>query len=151
MIAEVVEKPERPTSKPVILWISRHKPLPAQLDVLWDKLGDYELITHEKPLSTAEDAVKLAREVGADYVIPVLPMSFIVRLVEVSKKERFKVLRAEMENIHNCTDYPCPDYNEYMDTIMESRDFNTGQRIYRHFRFKKFVILKDILIVTEDF
>jgi len=34
---------------------------------------------------------------------------------------------------------------------MQSKDFNTGEKIYRHFRFKEFVVLKDIQIVTEPF
>jgi len=134
-----------------VLWISRHKPLPAQLKYLKQKLGDFELIIHDKPLSTAQDAVNLVKQHGAKYIIPVLPLSFIAHLVQEAKKHDFIVLRAEMENIHNCTQHPCPEFNPNTDTIMESRDFNTGQKIYRHFRFKCFVILKDIQIITEPF
>ena len=134
-----------------VLWISRHKPLPAQLKYLKQKLGDFELIIHDKPLSTAQDAVNLVKQHGTKYVIPVLPLSFIAHLVQEAKKHDFIILRAEMENIHNCRSENCPEYNPDTDTIMESKDFNTGQKIYRHFRFKEFVILKDIQIITEPF
>ena len=73
-----------------------------------------------------------------------------MHLVHEAKKRNFTVLRANMENIHNCKVYPCPEYNNYTDTIMQSKDFNTGQVIYRHFRFKNFKILKDIVVVEED-
>ena len=135
----------------VVLWISRHKPLKSQINYLKSKLGNFELIIHDKPLSTAQDAINLAKQHKADYIIPVLPLSFITHLVTEAKRHGFTVLRAEMENIHNCKVQPCPEFNEYTDTIMESRDLNTGQIIYRHFRFKEFVVLKDIKIITEPF
>ena len=134
----------------VVLWISRHKPLKSQIRYLRNKLGYFELIIHDKPLSTASDAVKLAKQYNADYVVPVLPLTFIMHLVHEAKKQNFTVLRANMENIHNCKVYPCPEYNSYTDTIMQSKDFNTGQVIYRHFRFKNFKIIKDIVVVEED-
>ena len=135
----------------VVLWISRHRPLKSQLFYLKQKLGDFKLVIHDKPLSTAENAIELAKKYNADYIIPVLPLSFITHLVTEAKRHGFTVLRAEMDNIHNCKVQPCPEYNPYTDTIMESKDFNTGQKIYRHFRFREFVVLKDIKIITEPF
>ncbi|RLI76040.1 hypothetical protein DRO97_01805 [Archaeoglobales archaeon] len=134
-----------------VLWISRHKPISAQLDELGAKLGEFKLVEYRKPLSTAQDAVKLAIEVKADYVIPVLPMTFIMYLVAEARKYNFTVLKAEMQNLHTCKEVPCPDYNWETDTIMESKDYNTRQIIRRHFRFRGFVILKDIKIITEVF
>lgn len=133
-----------------VLWISRHEPLPAQLNYLRQKLGDFELIRHSQPVATAEQAVELAKQHNAKYIIPVLPLSFIAHLVTSAQREGFTVLRAEMENIHNCSQHPCPDYKHDTDTIMESRDYNTGETIYRHFRFKEFRVLKAIQIVTEE-
>jgi len=133
-----------------ILWISRHKPLPAQIEYLKKKLGDFELIQYPSPLATAQHAVDLVKKVKADYVIPVLPMTFIIHLVQEAKKHKFTVLRAEMETLHNCREYPCPEYNPDTDTIMQSKDLTTGEVIYRHFRFKCFKILKDIVFVEEE-
>ncbi len=134
--------------KKVVLWISRHEPLSAQLAEFKQKLGDFELVQHSKPISTANDAIQLAQQHKADYIVPVLPLSFIAHLVTEAKKHSFTILRAEMD-IHNCSEYPCPDYIKETDTIMQSRDYNTGQTIYRHFRFREFVKLKEIKIVTE--
>ena len=138
------------TGVKVVLWISRHKPLPSQIQFLKNKLGDFELVIHDKPLSTASDAVELVKKHNADFVVPVLPLSFIAHLVQEAKKHNFTVLRAEMENIHNCDSDNCPDFNPETDTIMISKDFNDPSKIIRrHFRFKEFVKLKDIQIITE--
>jgi len=150
---QAIEKPTakggRGRSTPVVLWLSRHYPLPSQIAWLQNKLGDFELIVHDKPISTANDAVKLAIQYNATYIVPVLPLSFIAHLV-TEAKHGFTVLRAEMQTLHNCTTIPCPDYEPTTDTIMQSKDFTTGQIIHRHFRFQKFVILKEIKIITED-
>lgn len=137
--------------KVVVLWISRHKPLKAQLDYLRDRLGDFKLIQYNKPLATAQNAVELVKQYNADYIVPVLPMTFVMHLVQESRKYRFTVLRANMINLHNCSEQPCRDYNPYTDTIVESRDLTTGQRIYRHFRFDGFRVLKDIKFIEEVF
>ena len=134
---------------PKILWISRHRPLEAQIDYIAKKLDQFAIVIYDKPLATAEDAIKLVREFDAQYVVPVLPLSFIIRLIERAKKCGFTVLRAEMENIHNCKEVPCPDYVEYSDVIMESRDLTTGEKIHRHFRFKWFEVLEDVKIVSR--
>lgn len=135
----------------VVLWISRHNPLKSQILYLKQRLGDFQLVQHKEPVPTADRVVDLVKKHGAKYVMPVLPLSFIMRLVEVSKRENFTVLRAEMENIHNCSEQPCQEFNEETDTIMESRDFQSGEKIYRHFRFKGFKVLKDIVFIEEDF
>jgi len=133
-----------------VLWVSRHKPLPSQLEYLKNKLGDFEIVEYPYPIGTAEQAVEIVKRNNAKYVIPVLPLSFIAHLVTSAQKEGFTVLRAEMENIHNCSQHSCPDYNSETDTIMESKDFSTNETIYRHFRFKEFRKLKAIEIVTEE-
>ncbi len=133
-----------------VLWMSRHDPLPIQKDTLKKKLGDYKLFVHKQPLSTAEEAIKLAKKYNADYIIPVLPLSFIAYLIDEAKKHNITILRAEMKLIHNCTNIPCPDFDPYTDVIISSKDFNHNLT-HRHFRFEKFSILKAIKIETEDF
>ncbi len=134
-----------------VLWISRHEPLPVQIKTLEQKLRKFRLVKHSKPIATAEKAIELAKNVRADYIIPVLPMSFIIHLVSEAKKHGFTVLRAEMDTLHNCSKQPCPDFDEFQDTIMESRDLDTGETIYRHFRFREFRVLREIKIVSEKF
>jgi len=144
-----------PKPIPIILWLSRHEPLPSQLQFLQQKLSNYMLVQYPYPLSTAQFAIKIIQQFRADYVVPVLPLSFIAHLVQESKKHDFIILRAEMELLHNCSTetpfygYSCPEYSKHTDVIMQSRDMQTGQTIYRHYRFREFVKLIDIIIKTE--
>jgi len=134
----------------IVLWFSRHDPLPAQLDYLERKLKDYKLIQHKEPLNTAEEAIKLASQFNASYIVPVLPLSFIAYLVDEAKKYDITVLRAEMILVHNCTKDPCPDFDPYTDVIITSRSLRDGSMVRRHFRFDRFTVLKGIKIETEE-
>ena len=136
--------------KPVVLWLSRHKPISSQIEYLRHKLGDYVLVQYARPLPTVEKALELVEMYGADYVVPVLPMTFIMRLVEESKKRGFKVLRADMQLLHYCSSRPCPDFRPQTDVVIESKDLETGGKIYRHFRFRGFKLLKDVRLVEGD-
>lgn len=133
-----------------VLWLSRHKPLPSQIEYLKDRLGDFKLFLHQEPIPTVNHALKLVERYKADYVIPVLPLSFTIRLVEKAGKAGFKVLRADMQLLHNCSTGKCPDFNSETDTIVVSTDFETGEKIYRHYRFVSFKLLKDVVFVEED-
>jgi len=124
--------------KPVVLWLSRHKPLPIQLDELKRKLGDYELVHWDRQVSTAERAVEIAERYGAKIIVAVLPLSFVQRLIEETKKRGITLLKAEMELLHICDRNPCPIFDPYMDAIEPTRR-EDGKVIYRHFRFKRFV------------
>ena len=136
------------SNMPKLLWISRHNPLPAQLAVLERKLGDFILFQHSKPLSNVNSAISLIKKFHAEYVIPVLPMSFIIYLINEQHKHGFTVLKAEMDCIH-CPSEFCEDFDPYTDTIQISRDIETGEVIRRHFRFRKFSKLNAINIDAE--
>jgi 5,10-methylenetetrahydrofolate reductase len=135
--------------KKIVLWISRHKPLPSQVKYLEKKLEAFEIIQYTQPIATAQKAIELAEAVNADYIVPVLPMSFVVHLVNKAKEYNYTVLRSEMELIHNCELENCPEYDEETDVILISKDLSTLEVIKRHVRFKEFVVLKDIKIITE--
>ncbi|RLI84071.1 hypothetical protein DRP07_02195 [Archaeoglobales archaeon] len=133
-----------------ILWLSRHEPLPAQVSALRRKFGEVKIVKYQRPLSTAADAIHLAKECGAEYIIPVLPLSFIAYLVDQASKEGIKIIMAKMKSIHECYQQPCPQFMEDYDTIIESRDYNSGIKIYRHYRFEKFCILEGIKFIERD-
>ena len=136
----------------VVLWLSRHPPLKVQLETLKAKLGNVELKIYNKPLGTVEEATKLVEQYKAKYVVPVLPLSFIARLVEESKKKDFVVLWAEMELLHNCKEgVKCKDYDPNQDSIVKTKDMQTGEEFFRHYRFRGFKILKAIKFETEEF
>lgn len=79
----------------VVLWVSRHRPLPAQLAALRERLGEVEVVQLERPLN-AEEVVEVAQRVGARVIVPVLPLSFTAKLVEEAEKRGFTVLYARM-------------------------------------------------------
>jgi len=122
------------------IWFSRHTPVPKQVDVLKQK--GIEIIAYIPGVRDAEEALYLIKSNNAKYVIPVLPLSIIVKLLELAKTNNFIILYAEMEKVHNIG--PCPPncpFDPLTDTIDKGR----------HFRFKQFKILKDIQFVFEDF
>jgi len=147
---EIERKEEFEELKPTVLWLSRHRPLNAQLDELNRKLGEYRMFIHERPLSTADEAIKLAEKHNADYIVPVLPLSFVIRLLDAARG-RYTVLKADMQLIHNCPGMPCSQYDRYRDTIIPTKDYENDRTIFRHFRFRRFLKLVEIREITEEF
>jgi len=93
--------------------------------------------------------MNLAREYKADFIVPVLPMSFIMRLVELAEREGITVLYSEMELIR--TEYSQPiAVDPYSEVVVPARD-ERGRRCYKVFRFKCFKRIKEIKLVLEDF
>lgn len=133
-----------------VLWLSRHRPLPAQLRALRRALGSFNLHVYDRPLSTAEDAIRLAKRLGADVIVPVLPLSFIARLCELARKEGVLLLWAEMELLHMCAGESCPAYDPERDAVVQSREMDTGKTTYRHFRFSRFRRIVDVRLELED-
>lgn len=83
-----------------VLWVSRHEPLPAQIRELKLKLGGKVKIKKlEGTVPNAEFVVKLAKEVKAKYIVPVLPLSITARLAELCREKRITILLPRMENI----------------------------------------------------
>lgn len=119
------------------IWLSRHKPVPKEIDDLQKK--GIIIIEYVNLVPNAEFIISLVKKFNAKYVIPVLPLSIIAKLVEYAKTNGFIILYAEMEKIHEGDCKDC-NFDVYTDTIDKGR----------HFRFKRFRILKDIQIIFED-
>jgi hypothetical protein len=76
-------RPRPAVAASVVLWISRHDPLPAQLEELRAAYGrDVVVVKAYRRYSTAEEVAKLVDEVGARAVVAVLPLSFVSHLAE---------------------------------------------------------------------
>ena len=67
----------------VILWVSRHRPLPCQLRELHRLFGSVALVLDPNPFSSAEDIMRRAQEWKADEAVVVAPLSVIQRLTEL--------------------------------------------------------------------
>jgi len=129
-----------------VLWVSRHPPIPIQIKTLEEKLGAIKVIQLSGFIPNAEFVVEKAKEVGAKYIIPVLPLSFIARLVELSRRNGFTVLWAEMEMVKTIQHEPKPneDYNPYCEVWIKGYE-NT----YKIMRFKQFHVIKAIRLELE--
>lgn len=123
-----------------VLWLSRHPPLPSQIEALKNKYGKIAIIPYTSYIPTAEFAIELVKKFNANIVVAVLPLSFIAHLSEKQKENNFTLLWAEMELLHRGLKEPCAEYNYKTDSIVEDR----------HFRFKKFKIIRSVEMITEE-
>ncbi|MEM1522403.1 MAG: hypothetical protein QXU69_05220 [Thermofilaceae archaeon] len=81
-----------------VLWVSRHPPLPAQILELKRKFGDVEIHHFSGRVPDADFVARLAEEVGAQIVVPVLPLSIIAALV--NSATNLVILYAQMREVH---------------------------------------------------
>ena len=127
----------------VVAWVSRHKPLPAQISELKKRLGnDARIIKFSKIFKNAEEVYREIRSFGARYAVVVLPLSMISVLTAQYKDVVW--LWSEMEVLHrNCKGTHCPEYNPDTDVILES--FSE----VRHFRFRGFKRILKVEMVAE--
>lgn len=83
-----------------IYWLSRHAPLPAQIEELGRVFGEVALVEDRRPFGTAEEMLGRYRQSGCSEMVVVLPESMLRRLVEVG----LKPLRAKMREVDSFTD-----------------------------------------------
>ena len=125
-----------------VLWVSRHPPLPKQIEALESKLGEIDIIQLKGVIPNAEYVINEANRYGAKYIVPVLPLSFIARLCDLARKNSITVLWSQMKLLHNnCPGEGCPEFNDKTDTIVSPG---------RHYRFEKFYVIKGVKLELEE-
>jgi len=124
--------------------------LKAQVDELKRKLGDVTIVTWESKVPNAEFVISLAKQEGARYIVPVLPLSIIAKLVDLAKKEGITVLWAEMEQQKMMFRPPVSgkDYNPECETVVVAMNHN--RLSYKIMRFKKFHKIKSVKLELES-
>ena len=129
------------------MWVSRHPPLNSQIRFLEKKFGNPRIIQLSGRIPNAEFVVEIAQKHSAKVIVPVLPLSFIARLVELSRKFDFEIWWAEMEQIALLKHQPEPhkDYNPETDAFIKGYEGT-----YKIMRFKKFHRIKEIKMVMEE-
>jgi len=126
--------------KSKILWLSRHDPLPAQIKTLKEKLGKSVEIKKEPVIvKDADHAASIIKKSGADTIIAVLPQSVLMRIADMCAREKYTLLRADMELLHECNPV-CPQFNKDEDTWVNGR----------HYKFRCFKHLKEIKMIEEE-
>jgi hypothetical protein len=146
-LEKVYETPVK-GSRTVVLWVSRHRPLKAQIDELERKLGPVVVYQLSGVIPSAEFVASKAEELGAKYVIPVLPLSFTARLAELAKAKGFEVLVAKMVNVAVAKDSKVAE--EIVRERPERRTVAThADGTVRVFEFERFERLLRVELVTE--
>jgi len=134
----------------VVLWVSRHPPLPSQIDVLERKLGGVVVYQLAGIIPNAEAVIEYVKKLNATVVVPVLPLSIIARLAELAKSTGFTILLAKMEAIA-----ATKDPEEVKRLVSENpwaRTITTyADGVIRVFEFRCFERLIRVELVTEPF
>ena len=127
-----------------ILWCSQHEPIRAQVEELEKRLGEIEFVLYKLGVPNAQYVIDLVKEEGAEYLIAILPLSFIQKIVTGLKNTECKLLRSSMINLHTCYD-KCNQFNKNTDVLVHNKNGS-----FRHYRFLKYEILQDVVFITDD-
>ena len=135
---------------PLVLWVSRHGPLPAEIEELERVLKDPHIVKISGKIPNAEwltAIVSNMRKTPVGWkrpiiIVPVLPLSMIKYIVEAFRDAKgIEVWWTDMETIGYSKEEP--DVNPH-DTVK----LYDGTR-WRVMRFKRFERIKEVRIVTE--
>jgi hypothetical protein len=132
----------------IVLWVSKHNILRGQIKFLQDRLGDVRIISLQGFIPNAEYVIDYARRVGAKYILPVLPLSFIARLCELAEENGITVLWSEMKEIYR------GDPSGGMKVVAENPEYRTLVRYRGGCVVYEFVSLKrvrGVKLILEDF
>jgi len=135
-----------------VLWVSRHEPVPAQLDVLRQKLGDVLVVKLQQAVPNAEYVLKVAKEVGARYIVPVLPLSMIAHLAEQAPKEGITVLFSRMRVVAEARKDDRDALQKLFELYREKPEARTVVEYsdkLRLFEFERFEVVRRVEVVTE--
>jgi hypothetical protein len=132
----------------IVLWVSKHNILKGQIRFLKDKLGDVRIFSLSDFIPNAEYVIEYAKKIGAKYVLPVLPLSFIARLCELAEENGITVLWSEMKEIYR------GDPSRGVEVIAENPDYRVlvryrgGCVVYEFVSLKR---IKGVKLILEDF
>lgn len=128
-----------------VAWVSRHPPLPAQLERLRRVFGEgVEVVQISRTFATAEEVAEAVRAAGARAAVVVLPLSMIARLLEAGRDIAW--LWAEMSALHECYGPgACPEFNPETDVWLPLHGSQKG----RHMRFNRFMRIKAVKLELE--
>jgi hypothetical protein len=135
-----------------VLWVSRHEPVPIQLEVLRRKLGSVRVVRIQRAVPNAEYVIERAKEIGARYIVPVLPLSMIAHLAEQAPKEGITVLFSRMKVVAEARRDDHAALQKLFELYREKPEARTiveySDRL-RLFEFERFEVLKRVEVVTE--
>jgi hypothetical protein len=150
VLIEKIYESDKSGEKTVVLWVSRHPPLDAQIKMLEEKLENIVVYQLVGVIPNAEFVIEKARELKAKYIVPVLPLSMIARLAELSRNGEFVILMARMTNI--LTTRNIEEAKKMLEENPDRRTISTYADGYiRVFEFERYEKLIKIELITEPF
>jgi len=145
---EKIYETKTTTTHVIILWASRHPPLREQISQLEKKFNSIAIYQVSGVIPSAEALLEVAEKVKAKIIVPVLPLSVIAKLVELTKKQDTIILLAKMNNIAVTR-----DINEAQRIVAEKPDSRTiatyADGVVRVFEFDKFEKIVEVKLITE--
>ena len=150
-------------TKKTIAWVSRHDPLPAQVKALQEKLGDIKIVHINNTYTNYRNVIDAVKALKAMHAIVVLPLSMIAFILDSKEAQGTTWLRAEMQSAHEgrCIDHYKEISNDRHNSVVQVQHqcgmFNPDTDVLmpgettRHLRFRKFMVLKSIDLITEPF
>ena len=130
-----------------ILWVSRHRPLPAQVDFLRKRLGEVKISELIGYVPTAEYVIEKAEDFGCRFILPVLPLSVIAKICELAERRGITVLYAEMREVYSGNE------REAYRLLMEAPNKRTVVQhsdAWRVFEFVSIRRIKGVRLELED-
>ena len=150
IVEKIYESKSPASSIVIVLWVSRHPPLHVQIAELERKLGNIIVYQMSGVIPSAEVVVDIAKKLNVAVIVPVLPLSMIARLAEISKQNKFTILLAKMNNIATTK-----DPGEAMKIVSEKPEARTvstyADGLIRVFEFERFEKLVEVKLITEPF
>jgi len=110
-----------------VLWISRHPPLPKEVEALEKALGRIQILQYASSVRDADHVLRLVEQYKADEVVTILPLSIIMRLCE--------------RGLH-------PIWPECVQVENGEYDF-IDEGSGRKYKFTRFVRVREVKLVTE--
>ncbi len=128
-----------------VAWVSRHSPLPVQIETLKQKLGEIEIVQISKTFTDYREILNAVKSTGAKYAVVVLPLSLIAQIVQ---DKSITWLFARMQGLHECLGpEKCPEFDPTRDVWLPLHGSDKG----RHMRFERFEKIVKVEMVTEPF
>jgi hypothetical protein len=148
-VEKIYETPSYKGTRVVVLWASRHPPLKAQIAELERRFGAIAVYQMSGVIPNAESVADVASKVNASVIVPILPLSMLVRLVELRKQSNnFVILFAKMSCIATVRDVA--EAQKIIDEAPSRRSLAThADGLVRVYEFLGFEKLIEIRLITE--
>lgn len=128
-----------------VLWLTKKPPVKAEIEAIEKIIGPHhkvEHITKHKSFASAREVIEFINRYSPDIVVPILPLStkrWILKHRELWKNPNMIFLEPIAHDVEDTSQFN-PD-----------TDFYIGKENKAILRFDKFKILKDVVLVMEDF